>query len=429
MKTPKLLAAFADLPSTIEPPKMNSIKDRRLGKKLYITVAVIVALVTLAVALLVTQGTAPNTNAQTEWSKTYYGDTGHAVQTSDGGYAIAGSNASIMYPAWERAPILIKTDASGELLWNKTFDATGHVATSSIVQTKDGGYALSGTNIAPPIMNPVWSGWLIKTDDRGTIQWNKTFGLPLQTCFVIQGNDGNYVLTGYATNNANGADTVLMKVNANGNLLWTKTFGGNSSKLLALSLVEANDGGYVIEGALDRDGWLAKTDANGNLQWSQTYHPRGYTTFPFNSIAKTKDSGYILAGGNLNSGWIVKTDSSGNTEWIKALSVNALMSSVTQTADGGYVAVGGYDRQAYLVRTDASGTLMYNASYGEVNANVSSSANSVVLTSDGGFVVAGTLNHYSPTNIEGFSVTPTVGNNVWLAKFPLETSPTSTGSP
>ena len=429
MKIPKLLAVFADLPSTIEPPKMNSIKDRRLGKKLYITVAVIVALVTLAVALLVTQGTAPNTNAQTEWSKTYYGDTGHAVQTSDGGYAIAGSNASIMYPAWERAPILIKTDASGELLWNKTFDATGHVATSSIVQTKDGGYALSGTNIGPPTMNPVWSGWLIKTDGRGTVQWNKTFGLPLQTCYVIQGSDGNYVLTGYATNELNGDDTVLMKVNAQGNLLWTKTFGENSSKLLAISLVEANDGGYVLEGCWDRDGWLAKTDANGNLQWSQTYHPVGYTTFPVYSIAKTKDGGYILTGANINGGWLVKTDSNGNTEWIKTLPVNALVRSVTQIADGGYVAVGAYARQAYVVRTDASGTLLYNTSYGEVSANLSSYASSVVPTNNGGFAIAGTLNQYSPTTIEGFNVTPQVGNNVWLAKFPLGTNPTSTGSP
>lgn len=428
MKTTKLLAAFADLPPTIEPPKMQSAKDRRLGKKLYVTVAVIVALVTITVALLVTQGTA-SPSAQTEWSKTYYGDSGHAIQTSDGGYAIAGNNASIMYPASERAPILIKTDASGALLWNKTFDATGHVATASIVQTKDGGYALSGTNIAPPIMSPVYSGWLIKTNDKGTLQWNKTFGQPLQTCFVIQDSDGNYVLTGYATNSANGADAVLIKVNQNGNLLWTKTFGGNSSRLFALSLVEANDGGYVVMGARDSDGWLAKTDANGNLQWSQTYHQGSYGTFPFNSIAKTKDGGYIVTGGNIQGGWLVKTDSSGTLEWTKILPVNALVKSVTQIADGGYVAVGGYARQAYLVRTDASGVLLYNASYGDVSANVSSSASSVVATNDGGFVVAGTLNYYSPTTPEGFTVAVPVGNNVWLAKFPLEPNPTATQQP
>ena len=427
MRTPKILAAFADLPSTIEPPKMQSPKDRRLGKKLYITTAVIVALVTITVALLVTQGVA--NVSQTEWSKTYYGDGGHAIQTSDGGYAIAGNNASLMYPAWERAPILIKTDAQGQLLWNKTFEATGHVATISIVQTKDGGYALSGTNIAPPTMNPVYSGWLIKTDDKGAVQWNKTFGLPLQTCFVIQDSDGNYVLTGYATNDANGGDAVLMKVNANGNLLWTKTFGGNSSKLFALSLVEAKDGGYVFTGALDRDGWLAKTDADGDLQWSRTYHQGGYGTFPFNSIAKTKDGGYVVTGGNLANGWLVKTDSAGNAEWIKTLPVKALVTSVTQAADGGYVAVGGYARQAYIVRTDASGTVLYNASYGDVSANVSSHASSVVLTTDGGFAVSGTLNHYSPTTPEGFNVTSPACNTVWLAKLYLETNSTATQQP
>jgi hypothetical protein len=87
----------------------------------------------------------------------------------------------------------------------------------------------------------------------------------------------------------------------------------------------------------------------------------------------------------------------------------------------------------YVVRTDASGVLLYNASYGDVNANVSSYASSVVLTNDGGFAVAGTLNQYSPTSSEGFNVTPSVSNNVWLAKFApqtfvSETSSKSTGS-
>jgi photosystem II stability/assembly factor-like uncharacterized protein len=332
-----------------------------------------------------------------------------------------------MYPALERAPILIKTDALGELLWNKTFETTGHVATASILQTRDGGYALSGTNIAPLIINPVYSGWLIKTDNEGTIQWNKTFGLPLQTCFVIQTSDGNYVLTGYATNEANGANGVLIKVNANGNLLWTRTFGENSTKVLALSLVEANDGGYVMMGALNNDGWLAKTDADGNLQWSRTYHQGSYGTFPFNSIAKTKDGGYIMTGGNIEGGWLVKTNSSGTLEWTKILPVKALVRSIAQTVDGGYVAVGVYDRQAYLVRTGSSGTLLYTSSYGDVSANVSSYATSVLITNDEGFAVAGTLNHYSPTSPEGFKVIPPVGNNVWLAKFPLEARPTLTG--
>jgi hypothetical protein len=149
---------------------------------------------------------------QVQWSQTFYGNSGHAILTSDGGYAIAGDNASILYPASERAPILIKTDASGNLLWNKTFEATGLVATDSVVQTKDGGYALSGTNIAPPLMSPIYSGWLIKTDDKGNMQWNKTFGLPLQTCFVTQESDGSYVLTGYVANSFNGDNAVLMKL-------------------------------------------------------------------------------------------------------------------------------------------------------------------------------------------------------------------------
>ncbi len=421
MKVPKIVVNLSSLPN-VEPPKIQPTKNWRLGKRLYITLAVIVAVITVTVALVVTQGN--SIGAQTEWSNTYYGDTGRAIQTSDGGYAIAGSNASIMYPAWERAPILIKTDASGKLLWNRTF-GTGHVATSSIIQTQDGGFAMSGTNIGLPVTNPVYSGWLIKTDSNGMVQWTKTFGLPLQTCHAIQTSDGNYVVVGYATNEAKGADTVLYKLNAQGTLVWTKTFGGNSSKLFGMGLVEANSGGYVLAGAVDRDGWLAKTDTNGNLQWSQTYNINT-ATLPFTSIAKTKDGGYILSGGNLQNSWLFKANADGKQEWVKTLPMNGLIGTAVQTLDGRYIAVGTSARQAYVAVTDASGNLQYNASYGEVNGNVSSNAQSVALTDDG-FVVGGSLNRYAPTSIEGLKVTPPIGCNVWLAKFPLQPNAEPTG--
>ncbi len=125
-----------------------------------------------------------------------------------------------------------------------------------------------------------------------------------------------------------------------------------------------------------------------------------------------------MTGGNIVASWIVKADSNGNMTWIKTFKMDGLLKSVIQTANGGYVAVGAFERQAYIVRTDGSGVLVSSDVYGEVSANVSSCADCVVPTSDGGFVVAGGLNYYSPTTIEGFRVIPPVGNNVWLAKFP-----------
>lgn len=272
---------------------------------------------------------------QLQWSKTYNGDSGLAVQTADGGYAIAAKNASIWYPALERAPMLIKTDSSGNLQWSKIFETVGLVGVNSIVQTKDSGYAISGTSIAPPILNPVYSGWLIKTDDKGTVQWNKTFEDPLETCHVIQTSDGGYALTGYMANSANGANGLLLKMDEKGNTVWSKTFGGNSSKVFILNIAEANNGGYVLVGNRDQDGWLAKTDNEGDLQWSQTYHSSGFAALL--TLAKTSDGGYILSGGTIDTGLLIKTDSNGNSQWTKDYSASPLIGSVLQTADGGFI--------------------------------------------------------------------------------------------
>lgn len=398
----------------------------RVSKKLYgITSLIAVALI-LVVALLVPQSAAAS--PQMEWSKTYSGDSGDAIQTADGGYAIAANNGSIMYPAWQRAPMLIKTDSSGNLQWQKTFNNVGLAGITSIVQTKDGGYVLSGTDISPPISKPVYSGWVIKTDDKGTVQWNKTVDLPIETCFVIQTSDGGYALTGYVPNISKGDDGLLVKMDRQGTTEWNKTFSEGTSKMFILSMVQSNDTGYVLVGNLDLDGWLAKTDAAGNLQWTQTYHPSESGSFPLNAVAKTSDGGYILAGGKLDRGFLVKTDANGNSQWSREYSECTIVKSVVQTADGGFIAASALNRQACVIRTDSSGILLYNALYGEVSGNVSSYASSVVLTSDGGYAVAGTLNHYSPTTIEGFNVTLTGANSVWLAKFSAETLASETNS-
>jgi hypothetical protein len=408
---------------------INPQTSRRLGKKLYLLLGVIIALITIGVALLVSPGfpaaTQPTDASSPEWSQTYYGTSAKAIQTSDGGYLLAASNASLMFPAAERAPILIKTDANGNLQWNRTYPDTGHVAAASAVQTQDGGYALTGTNIAPPITSPVYSGWLIKTDAQGNVVWQKTFGLPLQTCFGIQDHAGDYVVVGYASNEQNGADTVLMKVDGEGDLLWTKTFGGNSSTFYALQLVEADDGGYVLVGSASRAGWVAKTDADGNLQWSHTY-TEGESTFPLNSITKAADGGYIFTASNIQNSWLMKTDAEGNQEWVQPLADGALVRSVAQLPDGGYVLVGSQNRQACILRTDASGGILSTTVYGEVSDNRSSFASSVIPTQHG-IVVAGTLNQYSPTTVEGFQATPTTEKAVWLTSLPLDENPTRTG--
>jgi hypothetical protein len=393
-------------------------------------------LITVVLVVSVPSLKADTEALQLQWSKTYYGTNGVAIQTSDGGYAIAGTNASSrLFPAEERAPTLIKTDPSGQMEWNTTFENTGHTFTNTILQTNDGGYILSGSSISGSVMSAVYSGWLIKTDVKGSVQWNKTLGLPLERCFTIQAGDGNFVIVGNMFNNFNGTDGALIKLDSNGNLLWSKTFGGNSTYMLPMAGVEANDGCYVIAGAVGKAGWLAKTDVNGNFQWSKT-HQYSTSACMTDGIAKTSDGGYILAGISGNDYvWLVKTDSNGNKQWSHTYpeASHTLLLSVVQTSDSSYVAVGIANNQALIVRVDSSGKLLYNNLYGEIGPNITSSGTSVVLTSDGGYAVAGRLDGFA-FNIQGNNiVTPQVGDHTWLAKFAAEpftpTPETSTPSP
>jgi hypothetical protein len=150
---------------------------------------------------------------QLEWVRDYGGYAGghSVVQTNDGGYAIAGENATYGIHGYDYFyPLLIKTASTGDIQWEKTYGGEFGVGGEalSVVQTKDSGYALSGEG-----------DWLLKLDDEGNVQWNKTFGFPLRQCRVIQATDGSYVLAGWMDSNAGGYEALLLKTDETGNQL------------------------------------------------------------------------------------------------------------------------------------------------------------------------------------------------------------------
>ena len=259
----------------------------------------------------------------------------------------------------------------------------------SVVQTEDLGYALCG------------SGWLLKTDSQGNVQWSKTYG-QLRPFRVIKADDGGYAIIGSFAFDNDVRTPVLMKTDENGNLLWNKTFSLNSYLTSAGDVVETDGGDYVVAGIWGGDFWLAKTDNGGNLLWNQTYnHVSGAQIF--RSIAKTGDGGFILSGDGGGNAWLIKTDFEGEEIWsfnyTSSESISTFHSAV-ELVDGGYIAVGYFNSRALLVRTDASGVSLWNSAYGE---DYPYEAFSVIAPNDGGFVVAGSLD-----------------NNVWLAKFAPE---------
>jgi hypothetical protein len=377
-----------------------------------------------------------------QWNKTYSGLGGIAIQTSDGGYAITEMNATILfYPATQRTPVLTKTDTLGTLQWSITYELSGVADINAILQTSDGGYLISGSSILPPVSNPVYSGWLLKTSKDGDVEWTKTYGA-IDSCHVTQVADGNFVLVGSIANSFNGVDFAFIKTDSQGNVLWDKTERGSQSLpnvLLALDVVGTSDGGIAVAGSSKRNFWFMKTDSEGVAEFNKTYAtvPDSSAVFMLRSVSETSDGGYILAGlqGSTavhdtgNFAWLIKTDSDGNMVWNRSYySGTTGFSSAVQLVDKGYAAVGAYNKQAIVVRTDSSGQLLYNESYGTSNADKNSYALSVVPTVDGGFAVSGTLDSYLPSNAEGYKTFPASEKTVWLAKFGAETIPSQSES-
>jgi hypothetical protein len=315
------------------------------------------------------------------WSRTYGGagneEAQSLVQTSDGGYALAGSTG-------ERI-LLVKTDASGNMEWNQTYSGTAY----SLVQTGDGGYALAGY-IHLPEHNTFW---LVKTDADGNMQWSNTYGLgntDYRAYSMIQTDDGGYALAGTGYRGVLGGPGIwLVKTDASGNMQWNNYEGEGIAEMgegIAYSLVQTGDGGYALAGYVIfgyTDFWLVKTDADGNMQWDNTYDGGGDSEHAY-SLVQTSDGGYALAGSTdsaVGAGekdfWLVKTDSSGNQLWSRTYggAGNEEAQSLVQTSDGGYALAGSTDSfgagdyDFWLVKTDENG----------INPFVSSSESSLEL--------------------------------------------------
>ena len=155
--------------------------------------------------------------------------------------------------------------------WNETYDsglktmARVNIA-RSVVQTSDGGYAMAG--FAYNATNNRFF-WLVKTDSYGNHLWNQTYGESNwdRAYSLIKTGDGGYALAG--TTVPIGVNNFwLVKVDASGNMQWSKTYGDEdqASQEVPYSMVMTSDGGFAIAG-FDRSmpylGWLVKTDAFG----------------------------------------------------------------------------------------------------------------------------------------------------------------------
>ena len=263
-----------------------------------------------------------------QWYKSYGGNEDDGalslIQTSDGGYALTGYTQS--FGAGRSDIWLIKTDPNGVAQWNQTYGGTGRDIAYSFIQTSDKGFALAGyTNSSGAGSADIW---LVKTDKNGIMQWNQTYGGPEWDACVslLQTSDGGYALAG-ATNStgAGSADMWLVKTDKNGITQWNYTYGGTEIDG-ANVLLRTIDGGFALVGSTNSSGsgehdiWLVKTDENGVSQWNRTYIGDGLYGV---SALQTEDGEYILLCHNRSESsfidfyglMLIKTNINGVLQW------------------------------------------------------------------------------------------------------------------
>jgi hypothetical protein len=194
------------------------------------------------------------------------------VVTSDGGFLIAGSAYSLDYYSGPRA-YLIKTNLSGETLWSKVYNYYSSIIPSSVIETLDGNYLISGTAryLKDDYFDFGDSMFLIKIDVSGNVKWVKTYDGGFKKCkgFSLQNTaEGGYILSGEVEVPANSTwDILLLKANSEGNAEWTKTFNFGYHES-GNSVIQTSDRGFAITGSATvtnyvRQIFLLKTDSLG----------------------------------------------------------------------------------------------------------------------------------------------------------------------
>lgn len=382
-------------------------------------------------------------------------DTFHdVIATTDGGYAALGYSQSVdgdITDNTEQVNMywLVKTNSAGAIQWSKTYGGSDDDRGEHLIQTADGGFLLAGSSTSSDgdiSQNAgFYDHWIVKLDAAGNLQWERSYGFPGsdQLFSVIQTSDGGYFTGGFLDVSASGGDgndgftdsssstsTKAAehgvgefwghKLDANGNLVWRRYFGGTNNDRV-YQVIEAQDQGFLMVGASESndfdvtdsrgsyDFWAVRVNPQGDLLWEQSYG--GSEIDIAYAATTTPDGGYLLAGDTRSSDldvtnalgnadvWLVKIDDQGNMQWQKTLGgTNFETTRAIIPYNGGYALTGASrsldgdltsnngQNDFWVLTTDASGNIVKQQSFGgnsqDFGYGIATSQNALIVTGD-----------------------------------------------
>ena len=361
-------------------------------------------------------------------------------QAADGGYLVTGyttsTNGDVTGNHGNQDFWVVKLNADRTIAWQKTLGGTANDYATDIIPLADGSCVVVGSTSSSDgdVTRSLGSNdfWIVKLSATGAIVWQKTFGgTGVDIPYSIIAISNGYVVAGHTnsndddvTGNHGGIDFWVIKLDANGNLSWQKTFGGTGSDY-GYSIAASSDGGYLVAGRTNStdgdvtnnhggiDYWVVKLNSTANIEWQKTLGGTGGDVG--RSIIATSDGGSIVTGytnstdgnvtGNhgLTDGWVAKLNASGTIIWQKTLggSGNEQAMSMAPAQDGGCAiagfttstdgdAIGNHgNTDSWVVRLNANGAVVWRKTPGGTLMDYSFA---IAAASGNSFIVTGESN-------------------------------------
>ena len=367
----------------------------------------------------------------------YYEYASGLVQTSDSGYAMTGWTST--YGAGNRDIFLLKFSSTGEFQWAHAIGGTGRDVGNSLVQTKDGGFAVTGW------ITGLGAGgndlFLMKFNSLGVLEWSRAVGGTSDEGgeSVVQTSDSGYAVAGWTISyGAGGHDLFFVKFSSTGVFQWARTIGTSTWNEKAWSIIQAYDGGYVMVGEAAifsgyGDALYVKFSLAGEFQWARAVGASGMTFDSGLSLVQTTDSGFASSGFTNAFGaggydlFLIKLNSAGEFQWARAVGGTGddggistfyyPLAGLVQTSDDGFAMVGytysfgAGGNDLFLVKFTSTGAVEWSRAVGGTGYD---DCSSVVQTSDGGFAVAGETNSFGASTSDLFLVKFDAAGNTCL---------------